>query len=311
MPELQSLLPFLLPPAAPRQPAPRWDGTAFLVGTERLRVLRYLPELESGWSDALTTIHEQDAGDDHFIDRASRRHALDELARHLTGGAAQAATRPEGTPVVLEVGCSSGFMLRAIRNAFPRALVLGADFVAGPLEALGSALPGVPLFQFDLRASPLPDASLDAVVLLNVLEHIDRDGDALKEVARMLKPGGVAVIEVPAGPGLFDGYDRQLMHQRRYTLKQLAARAREAGLTVASRSHLGFFIYPAFWAVKKKHRLFPPATARERERAVREQIRRTRSNPLLSALMDAELALGRRLTYPVGIRCLMTCLKPA
>jgi SAM-dependent methyltransferase len=228
---------------------PRWDGTAFVAGPERTRVLRYLPQQESGWSDALTAIHEQDAGDDHFIDRASRSHAIEELARHLNSA----------IPVILEVGCSTGFMLRAIRDAFPKALTLGSDYVAGPLEALGAALPGVPLFQFDLRACPLPATSLDALVALNVLEHIDRDEDALREIVRLLKPGGVAVIEVPAGPGLYDGYDRQLLHRRRYSLTELAGKAERAGLTVASRSHLGFFLYPAFWAVKKKNRLLRPA----------------------------------------------------
>ncbi len=293
-------LPFLLPPTAHGRPAPRWDGAAFVVGPDRLRVLRYLPESQSGWSDALTTIHEQDAGSNHFIDLASRSHALGELERHLRGSA----------PAILEVGCSSGFMLRAIRARFPGALVLGADYVAGPLDALGAALPDLPLFQFDLRASPLPPACLDAVVLLNVLEHIDRDGDALKEVARMLRPGGVAVIEVPAGPELFDAYDRQILHQRRYTLGDLTGRVREAGLEVASRSHLGFFIYPAFWAVKKKNRMFPPASGQDQERVVRSQIRHTRGNPVLSLAMRLELALGRWVSYPAGLRCLMTCLKP-
>jgi SAM-dependent methyltransferase len=269
------------------------------VGRERQRVLRYLPEQPSGWSDALTTIHEQDAGDDHFIDRASRSHALGQLARHVTGKA----------PVLLEVGCSSGFMLRALRSAFPHAQVLGADFVAGPLEALGAALPGVPLLQFDLRACPLPAACLDAIVLLNVLEHIDRDVDALRETARVLKPGGVAVIEVPAGPGLYDGYDRQLLHQRRYTLAQLTERVKTAGLSIRSRSHLGVFIYPAFWAVKKKNRLFPPRSSEEQESTVRGQIRKTRNQALLAALMSAELALGRWVSYPIGIRCLMTCVR--
>jgi SAM-dependent methyltransferase len=292
-------LPFALPSTQPGLLAPEWDGRSFCIEAERRRVLRYLPEQDSGWSDALTTIHEQDAGDDHFIDRASRNHALGELARHLTGAA----------PVILEVGCSSGFMLREIRKAFPGACVLGADFVAGPLEALGSALPGVPLLQFDLRASPLPDESQDAIVLLNVLEHIDRDGDALGEVARMLKPGGAAVIEVPAGPGLFDLYDAELMHQRRYSLGQLVGLAEAVGLSVVSRSHLGFFIYPAFWLVKHKNRLFSPSSTQERARAVRAHIRRTRKQPLLTALMRAELALGRWVSYPFGIRCLLTCTK--
>ena len=43
-------------------------------------------------------------------------------------------------------------------------------------------------------------------MLLNVLEHIDDHSSAIAQVARVLKPGGVAVVEVPAGPHLYDTY---------------------------------------------------------------------------------------------------------
>lgn len=294
-------LPFALPPPERGQPAPEWDGSAFVWDGGRTRVLRYLPESGSGWSDALTTIHEQEAGGDHAIDLASRAYALDQLARHL----------PAGAPVVLEVGCSSGFMLRDIQQAFPQAVLLGGDFVSGPLEALGAVLPTVPLLQFDMRSCPLPDRTVDAVVMLNVLEHIDRDADALREAWRILKPGGIAVIEVPAGPDLFDDYDRQLMHHRRYDMQTLAGRAREAGFEILRRSHLGFLVYPAFWAVKKKNRRFGTRTAEAGQRRVRSQIRYTRKLSLLGVAMQVELVLGKCVRFPAGIRCLVTGRKPA
>ena len=49
-----------------------------------------------------------------------------------------------------------------------------------------------------------------------MLEHVEDDQAAIRQVYRILQPGGVAVIEVPAGPDLYDIYDRQLMHHRRY-----------------------------------------------------------------------------------------------
>jgi SAM-dependent methyltransferase len=63
------------------------------------------------------------------------------------------------------------------------------------------------LLHFDLRHCPLPDGSFDGVILLNVLEHIKEDAAALRQIARILKPGGIAAIEVPAGRGLYDIYD--------------------------------------------------------------------------------------------------------
>jgi ubiquinone/menaquinone biosynthesis C-methylase UbiE len=124
---------------------------------------------QSGWTDGLTAFHEETAQDNHYIDRASRRHTLNELRRWLT----------MSSPVVIDVGCSSGFMLRSLQKDFPDAILVGADYVRGPLEALARDLSGVPLLQFDLTTCPIPDQSVHGVVLLNVLEHIERDEAAL------------------------------------------------------------------------------------------------------------------------------------
>src|SRR5205085_10979289 len=119
-------------------------------------------------------------------------------------------------PVILAVGCSSAFLHRDLRRELPDASIIGADYVRGPLDDLHRSMPDIPLLQFDLVQCPLPSESVDVVVLLNVLEHIENDAGAMEQVARILKPGGAAVIEVPAGPHLYDVYDKVLMHFRRY-----------------------------------------------------------------------------------------------
>jgi len=113
----------------------------------------------------------------------------------------------------------------------PHAQLIGSDYVRGPLEEVARRLPDVPLLQFDLVKCPLPDASVDVVVLLNVLEHIEDDVGAVRQLARILKPGGAVVIEVPAGPHLYDVYDKVLMHYRRYRLSGLKRLLRAAGLS--------------------------------------------------------------------------------
>jgi SAM-dependent methyltransferase len=242
-------------------------------------------------------MHEDVAGAAHPIDLASRGHAVGQLKKHVRDGA-----------TILEVGCSSGFLLRDMKAAFPGAFVIGADYVRGPLEALAVSMPSVPILQFDLTRCPLPDASVDAVVLLNVLEHIEDDAAAVGHLFRILKPGGVAVVEVPAGPHLYDVYDKELMHFRRYRRKGAVELFEKAGFRVEKASHLGFFVYPGFWAVKKKNRLFvPKASGAE---VVAKDIKSS-ANPVMSALMKFELALGEKMSFPVGIRCLVTAKKPA
>ena len=168
----------------------------------------------------------------------------------------------------------------------------------------------MPLLQFDLRQCPLPDACLDAVTALNVLEHIDDDELALRQIFRILKPRGVAHIEVPAGPHLYDIYDEQLMHHRRYRLSDLAASARRAGFHVRRATHLGALVYPAFWWTKTRNRRLLQLPAEEKKRLVAQQIRATSRSRLLDLILRCELLAGRLMPYPVGIRCVAVLQKP-
>jgi ubiquinone/menaquinone biosynthesis C-methylase UbiE len=277
-------------------PRPVWTAGGFQVAGARTPVLAYGVG-DSGWNDSLTTMHEDTAGSDHPIDLASRRHAVEQLRKNL----------PRPDAVVLEVGCSSGYLLRDMQGAMPEACIIGADYVRGPLETLAGTMPTVPILQFDLQRCPLPDASVDAVVLLNVLEHIENDGAAVGQLFRILRPGGVAVVEIPAGPQLFDVYDKLLMHFRRYRLKGAISLFEGAGFQIVKASHLGFFVYPAFWAVKKKNRMF--AKEESAAQVVEKDIKKSAS-PVLASLMNLELKLGAKMSFPAGIRCLLTCRKP-
>jgi SAM-dependent methyltransferase len=291
-------LPFSLPPQESGKPSPVWLGNGFRAGDDFFRVLDYSSNSD-GWNDSLTTFHEETAGSDHFIDRASRQHALEQLIRH-------AERKPA---VILEVGCSSGYLLAQIADYFTETAVLGADVVKEPLEQLASVYPDLPLFRFDLVQCPFPDESVDAIVLLNVLEHIEDDAAAMAQVCRILKPNGIAVIEVPAGPHLYDAYDQSLMHFRRYALSDLRRLARDANLRIVEQSHLGFLLYPGFQLVKRRNRRLLSKSANAQRQVVEQNIRNTGSSGLLRCLMKFELAMGHWFSYPFGIRCLLTCAK--
>lgn len=83
-----------------------------------------------------------------------------------------------------------------------------------------------------------PDHSVDAVVLINVLEHIEDDDEALGEVARVLVPGGNLLLYVPALPMLMSDLDRLHGHFRRYRRRKLAAKVAEAGLDVLDSRYM-------------------------------------------------------------------------
>jgi SAM-dependent methyltransferase len=289
------------PPVSAGEDVSVWNGGAFIRSGQSSRVLAYEVG-ESGWSDELTELHESatESGT-HFIDVASRDHAINELKRAL-------GTRRVS---IMEVGCSAGHLLADMRRNLPNATLTGGDYTLGTLLKLGEKMPGIPLVRFNLAASPLPSNSYDAMVLLNVLEHIEDDAAATRHIARMLKPGGVAVIEVPAGPELFDDYDRQLQHFRRYTLPGICSVVEQAGLVVERRNYLGALIYPAFYLAKKWSQIRPKSAAK-REAHVANAIGATsRFNAVGRAIMSLEQAIEPTITFPRGIRCVVTARKPS
>lgn len=270
-----------------------------MVGGTAVRVLSYATG-DSGWTDELTELHEAADGENHYINIASREHAVSVLQRRVT----------VSRPVIMDIGCSSGYTVKLLRGRMPHAIILGADYVRGPLEKLGASIPDLPLIQFDLTQCPLPGNSIDAAVLLNVFEHIKDDVTAMRQVFRILRPSGIAAIEVPAGPCLYDIYDQQLMHCRRYSMQELTSRLKAAGFEILERSHLGFFLYPGFWLVKKRNQRLMNAPAETQRAKVKASMRQAAHNPLMYGLMRLEERLRKSMYYPFGIRCLVTCRKP-
>lgn len=289
-------LPFALPPNRDGL-TPKWLGDKFQIGNETTQVLEYSLN-DKGWKDELTFLHEEAASEHHFIDEASRDHALSQVIKYA-----------KNNSIILEVGCSSGYMLQRLMTTFPHGLIIGADVVKEPLEQLAKKIPTVPLFRFDLTECPLPDNSVDIIVILNVLEHIENDEIAIDHLYRILKPNGVVIIEVPAGPNLYDEYDKFLMHFRRYQLSKLVTMIKRKKFSPIKKSHLGFFLYPGFWLVKKYNRINSAKFELNQSNQVESNIKQTGKSRLMRLAMRLELTLGRIISYPFGIRCLVTCKK--
>ena len=108
--------------------APHWSGSQFVSGSQACRVLAYAAD-DSHWSDDLTAFHELEAGHDHPIDLASRAAAVKSMVK-----------LPSQEPILLDVGCSSGFVLEDLKKALPKASLIGADYLHGPLEGLAKRI---------------------------------------------------------------------------------------------------------------------------------------------------------------------------
>lgn len=208
--------------------------------------------------------------------------------------------------VIMEIGCSSGFLLKEVTKMAPKATLIGADVVKIPLYKLARSLPNVPLIRFDLLKNPLPKSCIDIIVMLNVLEHIEDDVTALKNTFELLKPGGSLVIEVPAGPNLYDKYDVELHHFRRYTSLELQAKLESVGFSIMRKSHLGFFLFPAFAVIKliNKFRV-------NSNQVVKTQAVSSSESKFVSLLMKLESKISQFISFPFGIRVLITAKRQA
>jgi SAM-dependent methyltransferase len=106
---------------------------------------------------------------------------------------------PSDDKLILDMPCGRGFYLNMIRYVSKCRLV-GADLdwdVMLKAQRNVGQLPDITLSNCNIYALPFPDDSFDAVILSEVLEHIDDDVGGLKEIYRVLKPGGVVAITVP------------------------------------------------------------------------------------------------------------------
>lgn len=243
------------------------------------------------WSDELEELHEESSRD-HFIDVWTRGSMIERLG----------AVPPGGT--IADLGCSTGYLLEDLATAYPQAQLLGLDLVAPGLRKAHELVPQARLLRADVCVVPIAEGSVDAIVSANLLEHVPDDEGALREMRRVLRPGGRAVIVVPAAPGTYDYYDRFLGHERRYGRGELAAKARAAGLELIEDAHLGAPLYPAFWAVKKRNRLrFDQLRGAELEERVARDIANTQDSRFGAWTCRLERSLLRRgIRLPFGIR---------
>lgn len=145
------------------------------------------------------------------------------------------AARPG--PRVLDVGAGQGSFSRLL--AARGFAVTSAEASPAAVDVLRRRTPGQ-VVEADAATLPFADGAFDAVVLGEVLEHLEDDVSALREARRVLLAGGFIAASVPRNPAWFSSSDRWAGHVRRYTREALLAAFRDADLTVERCVAWGF-----------------------------------------------------------------------
>jgi len=192
---------------------------------------------------------------------------------------------------ILDVGCGTGANLEML-SEFGE--VEGVDISGEALTFCRErGLENVK--QGEAEALPFADSSFDLVTGLDVVEHLDDDHAGLKEMRRVLRPGGHALVFVPAFMFLWGVQDDISHHRRRYTLDQLKQVMRQSGFRVERASYVNIsFFAPILFGrlLMRAFRIRPDSE---------NNITIGFLNGLLGKLFGSERLALRYLNFPFGV----------
>ena len=176
---------------------------------------------------------------EHWYYSGKRRFVRDWIIR---------ARPPAPQDVLLDCGAGTGLFAQEM-EAQCRVLVL--DDHEEALRILRTRFKPEQILSLAGDRVPLPDGSLEYVTALDVLEHVPDDAAVVQGFHRLLKPGGLAVVTVPASMALWSDWDVALHHFRRYDRAQLHALFPAAGWELVYLNYTNVLVYPAVWLVRK------------------------------------------------------------
>lgn len=204
---------------------------------------------------------------------------------------------PDPSQLILDIGSSAGpnlqmFADNGYRNSW------GLEISASVANRTSTRI-GKPLIVGDAMALPIRDGVSNAILLTDVIEHLEDDVRALREAVRVAKPGAIVLVTVPAFPLLWSSHDEINHHHRRYVKKDLKSALLAADLSVERIWYFNFFSFPAALIARKFRR--------RTEAVMAASLSETNFNNLIARYFRLECAISRRIQLPVGVSLAAIC----
>lgn len=194
--------------------------------------------------------------------------------------------------VILDAGCGTGGMMKRLSNF---GSVEGVDYSDEAIKYARKR--GLTVRKASLIKLPFKGGSFDLVTCIDVIYHreIRNDVAALREILRVLKPGGVLILRVPANKFLLSTHDRHVHTARRYDKDELEKKVRKSGFLIEHISYVHSPIFPVnlLKIVTEKIARKPEASAVGRVNPL--------INKLLTVVLDIEgWLIAQGLAMPFG-----------
>ncbi len=206
---------------------------------------------------------------------------------------------PHGAARVLDCGCGTGANLELLRRTGP---AVGIDLTWAGLS-FARTLGERQVAQATAGALPFPDASFDLVTSFDMLQCVPGEAEAMAfgEIARVLRPGGHAVLNVAAMDLLWGNHSIFAHEVRRYSRRELRSKLRRAGLEPLRVTYTNASLFPILAPLRFVERMRGLATSDADARAATESSLPPRPvNAALTALLRLEARVVRLIDIPFG-----------
>jgi SAM-dependent methyltransferase len=238
--------------------------------------------------------------DRHWWYTAKQQIVLHLLRRYLTPAPDGARRR------IVDLGCGCGAMLARLEVEFDAVGVDGSLQAIKFCERRGVKAELGQLLGEDLK---LPREHFDAVLLLDVLEHLPDDVAAVRSAAGVLKPGGIIISTVPAFQWLWSYWDELHHHYRRYSRDRVTTLyASDPRLKLEMVSYANTTLFPIAATVRLFHR-FTCSTNGHSEAASAIRVPAAPVNWALRTIYASERHLLGRIPSPFGLSVIAVARK--